>query len=84
MQNGMCPECGGTEIYTKAEAIWGYAGGIFIKMGGFWKKEIRLEGYVCAQCGHTTVRVPASDLKRLNDAFVTDGWTRVTEATERS
>jgi hypothetical protein len=39
MQNGICPECGGTEIYTKAEAIWGYAGGDLCEDGGRLARE---------------------------------------------
>ena len=78
MQNGICPECGGTEIYTKAGAIWGHLTGISVKIGGLWKgTAIMLDGLICAQCGHAAVRIPVGAIEQMRSAFTDDGWTRV-------
>jgi hypothetical protein len=78
MQNGICPECGGTEVYMKRGAVWGHLTGIFVKLGGLWKgKGITLDALICVRCGHTAFRVPASSMDQLRAALAEDGWTRV-------
>ena len=77
MPNGVCSRCGGTEIYGKHGGIWGYQGGLFVRVAG-WFKRIRLDSLICMQCGYAVLQVPSKDLERLRAVVVKEGWTRMT------
>jgi hypothetical protein len=77
MQNGICPECGGTEVYLKNGIIWGHGTSIFVRLRGLFTGTIALDVLICLQCGHTALRIPADDIDRLRADLVPNGWTRI-------
>jgi hypothetical protein len=76
MWNGICGECGSSEVYIKRAGVWGGgAGPVVLVRGGLFKNAVTLETALCAQCGSVAFRVPSAQRKDLREIVQEKGWT---------
>lgn len=74
MKTGICPKCGSTEVYMQNRGIFAGSGTLYM-LKSFFASGIHLDAYLCTNCGHVELSVPASDLQKAQD--LVEKWTKV-------
>jgi Zn ribbon nucleic-acid-binding protein len=62
----VCPECGGTEIYTKRLFTAGHLAGLTQKLGSIWSGA-QLDAYACVKCGYYQLHIPDEYLQQMKE-----------------
>jgi hypothetical protein len=83
MQNGICSECGATEVYSKPGGL--VADSSPLKTEAYRSRpafpswpDVSLTAFICGACGHVALKVEPQDFERLYDVFRGGKWTHVT------
>ena len=50
MKSGRCPKCKSRSVVTDGAEIAGYRN--FLNTGGAWQPVVRLQNYICTDCGY--------------------------------
>ena len=78
MWNGICVECGSSEVYVKGTAVWSTSGGFLaLVRTRLFKNSVALETALCVQCGLVVFRVPPAQRKELPEIVQEKGWTQL-------
>jgi rubredoxin len=72
MKSGTCPKCKAQSVYNKLGGI-SYGDGAFHVYTGAISRGMRVDSYVCANCGYFEAYVP--DPAKLQEVAKT--WTKV-------
>ncbi len=82
MQNGICPVCGGTKVYSNKRGVAAVGASQLTLMGtkkGFLPLAIYIDlvPFVCGKCGHVTLQVVSEDMDKLHTMLEDPKWTHV-------